>query len=67
MSDVPAEVTVTVPVDEMTAPVPGSNKRECIECGADCWVSPATQSEIDRGLYPDVILCVPCAMEGSDE
>lgn len=61
--DHPEEVTLTMRVEDMPGPVPGSGKDSCEGCGSDVWVSPATRQEIQRGLYPEYILCMRCAGE----
>lgn len=67
-SELPEDaVTVAIPANRGAIVVEGSERRECSECGTDVWVSPATRVSIDRGVYPDTIVCVPCAGEGVDD
>lgn len=44
-------------------PIELSFKNTCSKCGKDVWVSPATKQSIESGLYPDVIVCVNCALK----
>lgn len=66
MTGRPEEVTVTVRVENSPGPIPGSEKNNCEECGADVWVSPATQEEIQHGVYPDYIVCLKCTGDDSE-
>lgn len=59
--DLPDNVTVCLRVERRT--IRHSEVRECRVCGHDVAVSPATVEEIDRGVYPEYIVCLECATE----
>lgn len=62
------DITVSMRVECMPTPaVPGSSTRSCKLCGSDVWISPATKRAIERGDYPDRVVCVRCATDDEDE
>lgn len=65
-----ASYTVGMPRSVMpTAPVRGSILEDCCadDCDNEVWLSPATQNEIESGVYPDAILCLTCARDRERE
>lgn len=60
------EFTVTMRIGNAPVTVPGSETDTCDGCGEDVVVSPATQQEMDRGVYPTAIRCLTCATEESN-
>jgi len=70
MTELPEAVTLCMRCATMPAPVEGSERRECVGCGAEVWVSPASRQSIERNEYPAVFACMQCAnehAEGSDD
>ncbi|MBI4174464.1 MAG: hypothetical protein HY517_02365 [Candidatus Aenigmarchaeota archaeon] len=57
-------ITVCLRVREgKLPPVELSTRDVCSKCSKQVWISPATRQSIEMGLYPDVIVCVNCAMK----
>lgn len=57
----PDRVTVSMKVEKSPIEIPGSDRRECLSCGEDVIVSPATVRSIEAGIYPDDVACLECA------
>lgn len=67
VDDGPDMVTVSVKAGKSPFKMPGSELRECRECGEDVAISPSTIAAIERGIAPDVFSCVECATAGVGE
>lgn len=65
--ELPDEVTVTMKAGDAAIALPGHERRECEVCSEQVIVNPATVKSIDRGVYPDYIICLECAHKHQDE
>lgn len=59
--ELPESVVVARRVENYPNPIAGSERRECVGCGHDVWVSPGSLESIENGFYPDSIACLDCA------
>lgn len=64
--DLPDEVTVTMRAEDAPMISEGAEQRDCAVCEETVVVSPSTQEEIERGVYPDYVICVQC-MDKAEE
>ena len=62
MADLPDEITVGHRKGKGIV-ISGADTRECIACGEDVIVNPATIKSIEEGIYPEEVACVQCAAE----
>lgn len=65
--ELPDEMTVGMKPGFGTLEREGSERRDCEVCGDPVVINPATITSIERGVYPDYIICVECANEHADE
>lgn len=65
--ELPEDVTVTMRAAKAAVALPGHDIRECEQCSHDVVINPATITEIERGVYPDYIVCMTCSVEADTD
>lgn len=60
-------ITVCNQVKSRMPTIKHSTKSKCTRCNKDVWVSPGTRISIEKQLYPEIIVCVHCALKELNE